>query len=387
MNFSLRDLYGKLRRVTASGTYLPSLDGLRFFAILWVVFYHLHGSFSIKASDSIPVDADSWLSTIMVHGRQGVPLFFVISGFILCLPFARHYLLKGKAVELKAYYVRRLVRIGFPYYIATLVLVGLYVLLGKYTLDSLLPHAGATLIYMHTILFKQVNIINVVFWTLEVEIQFYILAPLLIFSYFVLPTITRRLAVLALILVLPVFQIDFAGMLPFTLLNYIQYFLAGFLICDLYLLEQNRFFRTNIYVPVVVLPLILFTTYDDSLIEGMLYPFFIILLYLSVLFNPLWGRVFSWRPLAAIGGISYSIFLIHFPIIGFFGEQTMKVSITNNYYVNLGLQCMLLLPLVLILSSVFYFIAEKPFMKLKFKRQEQQVSGRVVEANVKDTRK
>jgi peptidoglycan/LPS O-acetylase OafA/YrhL len=48
---------------------------------------------------------------------------------------------------------------------------------------------------------------------------------------------------------------------------------------------------------------------------------------------------------------------------------------------------MLLLPLVLILSSVFYFIAEKPFMKLKFKRQEQQVSGRVVEANIKDTRK
>ena len=49
------------------------------------------------------------------HLRRGVELFFIISGFILGLPFAKQYLAGGKQVRLGAYFLRRLTRLEPPY--------------------------------------------------------------------------------------------------------------------------------------------------------------------------------------------------------------------------------------------------------------------------------
>ena len=55
-------------------------------------------------------------------GFRGVELFFVISGFILGLPFAAHYLKGAAPVSLRKYYLRRLTRLEPPYIVALLVL-------------------------------------------------------------------------------------------------------------------------------------------------------------------------------------------------------------------------------------------------------------------------
>ena len=71
----------RLRRITSSGDYIPEIDGLRFVAILSVVLYHLYG-FLPNSGAGLP------LQPAVSHGYRGVNLFYVISGFVLALPFA-----------------------------------------------------------------------------------------------------------------------------------------------------------------------------------------------------------------------------------------------------------------------------------------------------------
>src|ERR1044071_7930197 len=87
-----------LSRVTSSGEFIPEVDGLRFIAILAVVVHHVMSGY---LSDSgrfgvvhLPADwarlgGESRIVGLAFLGYFGVELFFVISGFILVLPFAR----------------------------------------------------------------------------------------------------------------------------------------------------------------------------------------------------------------------------------------------------------------------------------------------------------
>ena len=81
-----------LRRITTSGGYIPEIDGLRFVAILVVVLYHVPIQIAIRSQEEV---ASNPFWQLIGKGSRGVELFFLISGFILGLPFAAH-LLKGK---------------------------------------------------------------------------------------------------------------------------------------------------------------------------------------------------------------------------------------------------------------------------------------------------
>lgn len=68
---------------------IPILDGVRAFACLIVIWFHIY---------RIPRDMHVWKTQPSVHpllnsflffGKYGVTLFFVLSGFLLFLPFAK----------------------------------------------------------------------------------------------------------------------------------------------------------------------------------------------------------------------------------------------------------------------------------------------------------
>ena len=118
-------LTARLTRVTASGDFIPEVDGLRFLAIVPVVLHHLMSFYLMRRFPSLSLPAD-WESAgqasrsvaVFARGYHGVHVFFVISGFVLALPFVRHRLGRGPAPRLRAYYLRRIRRIEPPYLLA-----------------------------------------------------------------------------------------------------------------------------------------------------------------------------------------------------------------------------------------------------------------------------
>jgi peptidoglycan/LPS O-acetylase OafA/YrhL len=134
---SIRDLSDRLlkrlSRETTPGRFIPELDGLRFVAIGMVILFHLNGNLFAKANFYEHGASPDWLSRAALVGNHGVELVFVISGFILALPFAAHHLMKAPAVSHRAYYLRRLTRLEPPYFVTIFFLMFLSTLMYRTT--------------------------------------------------------------------------------------------------------------------------------------------------------------------------------------------------------------------------------------------------------------
>src|SRR6202140_3875595 len=143
----------RFRRVTASGSFIAEVDGLRFIAIFAVVLFHLAVGLAIKNPARFGRPQDSLLGAMALNGFRGVELFFVISGFILGLPFAAHALQSKPRVDLRAYLLRRLTRLEPPYVLCMVLLFGLQVLVRHRSAAQLLPHLSAGLAYVHNLVY------------------------------------------------------------------------------------------------------------------------------------------------------------------------------------------------------------------------------------------
>ena len=165
----MRQLINKFTRVTSTGSYLPEIDGLRFLAISWVFVYHLN-DYLIK---KYPGNGNNIFQRIFGNGHLGVELFFVISGFVLSLPFARYYLKQGKKVYLKQYFIRRLTRLEPPYFLIMIFLFFSLASTHLYTAKALTPHLIASLFYVHNIIYPgSLPVINSVAWSWKLRYSF-----------------------------------------------------------------------------------------------------------------------------------------------------------------------------------------------------------------------
>src|SRR5215207_5804272 len=171
--------FNRFKRITYSTSYLPEVDGLRFIAIFSVVvIMHITNYIHQKFFASTLLQEGYW-KNFALEGGNGVPLFFIISGFILSLPFARWRLNGERKVVLKNYYLRRVTRLEPPYLIALLIFFIAHVwILNAYSFSALLPHFLASAVYLHTVIYHSFSPVLPIAWSLEVEVQFYILAPL-----------------------------------------------------------------------------------------------------------------------------------------------------------------------------------------------------------------
>lgn len=152
-------------------------DGLRGLAALWVVFYHLfHGDHVTKLCNYI---GSFFSALIFEYGNLGVPIFFVLSGFVMSVTTNSKHINATAALK---FMQRRFLRLSPPYYFA--ILISLIVLFAKSHIDNIdiLPSTFsifAHLFYMQGFFgFKQ---INVIYWTLCYEMQFYVVFALIIF--------------------------------------------------------------------------------------------------------------------------------------------------------------------------------------------------------------
>src|SRR5438552_4327303 len=186
------------RRITTQKRFIPQIDGLRFVAISSVVFFHLYASLNhggaVQNAAFDPV-------SVGILSKRGVELFFAISGFILGVPFASVYLRGAPKINLKQYFLRRLTRLEPPYILSLLIWAGILLVVAHQSGREILPHLLASMAYLHNLIYNGDSTINVVAWSLEVEVQFYVLVPLLAGIFAIADNRMRRGAIVILMLV------------------------------------------------------------------------------------------------------------------------------------------------------------------------------------------
>jgi len=361
---SLKNFTDKFKRITYSGRYLPEIDGLRFIAIFIVVCQTHLGTY-IQDSVLQLTDQSGYIHRFLLEGTYGVSIFFIISGFILALPFAENKLLQGKPVILKQYLWRRVTRLE-PAYIITL--IGYFILrvyVYRYeTFGELLPHFFASLFYMHNIVYDSHSSINGVAWSLEVEIQFYLLMPLLSYLYSIKNTITRRGVFLA----LTIGGVIFSYYHQYDVANFLYkgcYFFCGMLLADIYLLTKKNF-DNSIYTftGAAFLIISLFIPgYYENVFFSILKIILVFIFFFLIIKNSTLKKWFSYTPVAIIGGMCYSIYLLHIGVLGILRHGFAHIVFSSNAWVNVSIHCVCAIIAIVIVSGIFFLLVEKPTMK------------------------
>jgi len=152
---------------------IGSLDGVRAVAALLVVMLHLNEYAGVPWN----LNQNPLATAMAVFGRTGVILFFVLSGFLLFLSYARSMLFQETWPSTRTFYLRRIFRIWPGYY------VSLAVMLLWYERQYLQPAYWKRLALFLTFFMDSSpqtwQKLNGPFWTLAVEWQFYLLLPLI----------------------------------------------------------------------------------------------------------------------------------------------------------------------------------------------------------------
>jgi peptidoglycan/LPS O-acetylase OafA/YrhL len=358
-----------LRRITSGGRFIPEIDGLRFVAIASVVLYHLHGF--VAGSGAVAATQDSF-RPLAEHGYRGVNLFYVISGFILGLPFAAQALNGGAAVSLRSYFLRRLTRLEPPYILNLLICFAMVVAVQKETPGAMLPHLAASLGYLHNLIFGAQSPINPVAWTLEIEVQFYCLVPLLAVVFHIPGKSARRATLVLLILAAGIAQTVFWNgpeRLKLSILFEIQFFLAGFLLADIYLLDWRQSPTRRWMWDLIALslwpPLFLL---DDRII-WILFPFAALALYMAAFRGVVSNRVFTNPVITVTGGMCYTIYLFHYILIPHFLRMTKHVHSDSSFNGYFAVQLLLFLPLLMTVSFLYFVLVERPCMDRNWPRR------------------
>jgi hypothetical protein len=205
---------------------MPEIDSLRFVAITATLANHIFGEIVLHSGQRFAICQVAFNELMHRMGR-GVPLFFAISGFILAQPFLRQHVLHGQPVSLKAYFKRRLTRLEPPYILSLLIYATVQAVRHSHPRSLILPLL-AHIFYIQT--FLPMRTLNFVTWSLEVEVQFYILAPALGYLYTISSPVLRRGLIITLLLSSAAIQNVSHGIVSRSLPGQLQFFLVGFLL-------------------------------------------------------------------------------------------------------------------------------------------------------------
>lgn len=155
--------------------------------MLWVLVFHYF--LLVPGADPwvAAVAASPPLATIVRHGYYALDLFFLISGFLLTLPWFRHAAQGRAPPDARDFYVRRVRRIVPAYYLqlAVLFLIALPLVhsIEIWWRDPIKMLANiathATFMHYSTPNTSASLSINGVLWSLTLEAQYYLLLPLL----------------------------------------------------------------------------------------------------------------------------------------------------------------------------------------------------------------
>ncbi len=398
------------------------LDGVRAFACLIVIWFHVY---------RIPRDLHVWstqpfsnrlLNSFLFFGKYGVTLFFVLSGFLLFLPFAKALLFEKTWPSIRQFYVRRVFRILPAYYLSLILIVLLFQ--RQYLQPEHWKELGLFFVFLMDSSHATFKQLNAPFWTLAIEWQYYMLLPLLVLGMrlivwrvkqgYRLPTaVACILGVIAWGLFSRYVGIYFMDqhpsetvLVPRSLLNgilfftygvsgkYFEDFGVGMLLSLCYVYAQHPSIPPHIRTTLQklspwlwiagLLCLLVMILWDYNQYYPHTWPLFDNLLLfqysylinelcislsfglcvLALLFGSTWlKRPFEWFPLRWIGMISYSLYMWHLPFLFVFiqwGQPLLKGWSPEQAY---SVYWLWVLVIIIPFCFLFFRWVEKPGMK------------------------
>ena len=321
-----------------SGDRLGNLDVFRAIAALAVCFYHFNRE---------SLTGGTLYAACSHYGNYGVDIFFVVSGYVIPLSLLKSgFTLSRLSIFLKARFFRL-----YPAYILAAALT-----IGLWYASTRIPGFRGAMPPALTVLQIFANItltcdllhqswFGVVFWTLAIEAQYYVLVALsfgMLFAPQGRQQLLRYATLFAWLLMPLIFRQG-----P-TIFGWTAIFAMGFLA----ILWQGRFLRNwECCVGLVIAGVVQWEVRSPvSAVLGLSTA-------LGILFLP----NFAWRPLVWVGTISYSLYLLHVPI----GGRVMNFLERFSEYGSVQLLSVpLALAITLFFAWIFFLLVEKPSHEL-----------------------
>lgn len=167
----------EIRSKKAGGNNIAALDGVRAIAALLVVSLHLNKGAGVPWN----VSREPLATSFAVFGRTGVVLFFVLSGFLLFMPYAKALLFQERWPSTRSFYLRRIFRIWPGYYFTLILMILLFE--HQYLQPDHWKQLGLFLTFLMDSSPKTWQQLDGPFWTLAIEWQFYMILPLLCLGF------------------------------------------------------------------------------------------------------------------------------------------------------------------------------------------------------------
>lgn len=318
---------------------IVQLDALRGLAAMAVVLFHFTTKFRelYAPSAELPFEV-SW-------GHYGVNLFFIISGFVIFMTLSR-------SRDWRDFVVSRFSRLYPAYWFAVALTFTVVAWLGLPGKEVGLSDAVLNLLMFQTWL--KVPSVDGVYWTLLVELHFYVLA-LLLFLYNQMQQWVRWIWLLFLLRLAYRLSSHFLGIdLPYIvqfalILDYIPWFALG--ISVYFLVERTNYDRRSVWITVLGALALLLLSGGLKLLLIAMACFAAVLLAARGRLVGSGGPILVW-----LGAISYTLYLLHEHI----GWAVMRQMSIAGYDYTTFMPLVLLLVLALAWATTVF--VERPSM-------------------------
>jgi peptidoglycan/LPS O-acetylase OafA/YrhL len=341
------------RRVTHSGGYRADIDGLRSYAVLAVLVYHLDFG-------------------VLQGGFLGVDVFFVISGFLITRWIVGE--IEAGTFSCANFYARRVRRL-FPAMFVTLALS--FVAAATVFTPDLLQEFAQSLVY------SILSVSNILFWTqdgyfeplaeykpllhfwsLSVEEQFYFVWPVLLISALAVRRDWLVPALLAAILIISLYagrrwlKFDADGAFYLAPFRAFEFAIGALMVWVVRLQPKDSLANEGLALAGLVLvayPMIVYTGKTSFPGTAAILACIGAALLIHSGTSKYVGSILANRAAVGIGLISYSLYLVHWPIIVFYTYwKVTPITATERGVIALA---------SISLAAVMYRFVELPFRR------------------------
>jgi peptidoglycan/LPS O-acetylase OafA/YrhL len=366
------DIYPANKSSVASGAAfrLEYIDGLRALAALWVVVHHVAETSVPSKTLSSPVLGPVVAS--LFFGQFPVMVFLLLSGFCLYYPYVR----KSARPVFSGYWIfmrRRWIRIAPPFLSAgalCLPLVAFPALqVGKWVdVSTIDPSVIAShLLFVHNLIPTHATKIDYPMWSIGLEWQLYLLFPVMVWAFYRLGAVATLATTLIIATAIRVgyhqLPVPLSAVLHDGPLSYMEIFAIGMLAAALSVQRRTLLPSWGLGTVAVGGLIVVRLGAGNGLIHDLATASatFAVLQLASDPAGPV-SRLLSSQWLVRVGIFSYSIYLVHAPLLHIFWFTLRPLGLSDD--VTFAVLVVIVVPVIVIASYYFHCLFERPFMRL-----------------------